>query len=61
MSPNGQARGKKVTVPDNIYTIIIRLFLLWRYVQFWLLPRLSLTSAIRSTARYSKSQRKFHY
>ncbi len=25
MSPNGQARGKKVTVPDNLYTIIIAL------------------------------------
>jgi len=25
MSPNGQARGKKVTVPDNLYTIILAL------------------------------------
>ena len=23
MSPNGQARGKKVKVPDNLYTIIL--------------------------------------
>jgi len=23
MSPNGQARGKKITVPDNLYTIIL--------------------------------------
>ncbi len=25
MSPNGQARGKKVTVPYNLYTIILAL------------------------------------
>jgi hypothetical protein len=25
MSPNGQARGKKATVPDNLYTIILAL------------------------------------
>lgn len=25
MSPNGQARGKKMTVPDNVYTIILAL------------------------------------
>ncbi|HUU16764.1 MAG TPA: hypothetical protein VMW72_06420 [Sedimentisphaerales bacterium] len=25
MSPNGQTRGKKVTVPDNLYTIILAL------------------------------------
>ncbi len=25
MSPNGQARGKKITVPDNLYTIILAL------------------------------------
>jgi hypothetical protein len=25
MSPNGQARGKKVKVPDNLYTIILAL------------------------------------
>jgi hypothetical protein len=23
MSPNGHARGKKVTIPDNLYTIIL--------------------------------------
>ena len=23
MSPNGQARGKKVTVPDNVYTVVL--------------------------------------
>jgi hypothetical protein len=23
MSPNGQSRGKKITPPDNIYTIIL--------------------------------------
>jgi len=25
MSPNGQARGKKATVPDNLYTIVLAL------------------------------------
>jgi len=25
MSPNGQARGKKVTVPDTLYTSILAL------------------------------------
>ncbi len=25
MSPNGQARGKKVTVPDSLYTVILAL------------------------------------
>jgi len=25
MSPNGQSRGKKLTVPDNLYTIILAL------------------------------------
>jgi hypothetical protein len=25
MSPNGQARGKRVKVPDNLYTIILAL------------------------------------
>ena len=25
MSPNGQARGKKITVPDNVYTVILAL------------------------------------
>lgn len=25
MSPNGQARSKKITVPDNLYTIILAL------------------------------------
>ncbi len=25
MSPNGQARGKKATVSDNVYTIILAL------------------------------------
>jgi len=23
MSPNGQTRGKKITIPDNIYTVIL--------------------------------------
>jgi hypothetical protein len=23
MSPNGQTRGKKITAPDNLYTIIL--------------------------------------
>ncbi len=23
MSPNGQARGKKVTMPDNVYTVFL--------------------------------------
>jgi hypothetical protein len=23
MSPNGQTRGKKTTVPDNLYTVIL--------------------------------------
>ena len=27
MSPNGQARGKKATVPDNLYTIILAMAL----------------------------------
>lgn len=25
MSPNGLARGKKITIPDNIYTAILAL------------------------------------
>ena len=25
MSPNGQARGKNISVPDNVYTIILAL------------------------------------
>jgi len=25
MSPNGQARGKNTTIPDNVYTIILAL------------------------------------
>ena len=25
MSPNGQARGKNITIPDNVYTIILAL------------------------------------
>ena len=25
MSPNGQARGKKISVPDNLYTAILAL------------------------------------
>ncbi len=27
MSPNGQARGKKAVVPDNLYTIILAMAL----------------------------------
>jgi len=25
MSPNGPTRGKKITVPDNLYTVILAL------------------------------------
>ena len=25
MSPNGQSGGKKITVPDNLYTVILAL------------------------------------
>ncbi len=25
MSPNGPIRGKKVTIPDNVYTVILAL------------------------------------
>jgi hypothetical protein len=28
MSPNGQVRGKNVSVPDNIYTLILALVFL---------------------------------
>ena len=27
MSPNGQVRGKNISVPDNVYTIILALAL----------------------------------